>query len=322
MSRPMYVWNGSTWEEVGPVVPQTPIAYQASAPVSPSTGDIWVDSDGDVGTFDRQLVRYRFVASGGETSLSGVDANGFTLAYVPGAEQVYLNGVLLVRTSDYTATNGTSITALSPALAANDVVEVFAYNSFNLANTYTKAEIDGGFTTIAQNGLVHINTTTFTGVASQSVNDVFSSTYSNYKILVKAACSAATQLSLRMRVSGSDLSSASYMYGGIYVLYNGSTSVTGENANGTPGGASSAGFNILDVDGNYGYARIEMFDPFATEQTGVIYDQAFNSGGSRNTGYYEAFSGLTTVTTSYTGFTLLPASGNITGVVSVYGYKK
>ena len=61
MSKPMYVWNGSAWEEVGPVVPQTPIAYQASAPGSPSTGDIWVDSDGDVGTFDRQLVRYRFV---------------------------------------------------------------------------------------------------------------------------------------------------------------------------------------------------------------------------------------------------------------------
>ena len=125
-----------------------------------------------------------------------------------------------------------------------------------------------------------------------------------------------------MRVSGSDLTSASYMYGGVYVLYNGSATVTGENANGTPGGATSNGFNVLDIDGNYGYARIQMFDPFATEQTGLIYDQVFNSGGSRNAGYYEAFSGLTTVTTSYTGFTLFPVSGTITGTVRTYGYNQ
>ena len=166
-------------------------------------------------------------------------------------------------------------------------------------------------------GMVLLNTTSFSAVASQSINDVFSATYSNYKILVKAACSSATQLSLRMRVGGADLTSSSYMYGGAFVIFNGSTTPTGENTGGT-----SAGFNILDVDGNPGYARIEMFDPFATEQTGVIYDQVFNSGGSRNQGYWEAFSGLTTVTTSYTGFTLLPAAGNITGTVSVYGYNK
>jgi len=167
-------------------------------------------------------------------------------------------------------------------------------------------------------GLTLINTTSFSAVASQSVNDVFSATYTNYKILVKASCSSATQLSLRMRVGGSDLTTSSYMFGGAYVQFTGSSTVAGENV----GTTTTAGFNILDVDGNPGYARIEMFDPFATEQTGLIYDQVFNSGGSRNTGYWEAFSGLTTVTTSYTGFTLLPAAGNITGTVRVYGYNQ
>ena len=171
-------------------------------------------------------------------------------------------------------------------------------------------------------GMVLLNTTSFSGVASQSVNDVFSATYTNYKILVKAACSSGTQLSLRMRVGGTDLTSSSYMFGGVYAPFNGTATVTGENANGTPGGATAAGFPILDVDGNPGYARIEMFDPFATEQTGLIFDQVFNSGGSRNAGYYEVFSGLTTVTTSYTGFTLLPTAGNITGTVRVYGYNQ
>jgi hypothetical protein len=89
------------------------------------------------------LTRYRFVAAGSETSVSGVDANGAVLAYVPGKEQVYLNGVLLVRGAgqDYTATNGTSITALS-ALALNDVVEVLTFSEFVIANAVDQTLVD------------------------------------------------------------------------------------------------------------------------------------------------------------------------------------
>ena len=89
------------------------------------------------------LMRYRFVATGGETTISGVDANGSTLSYVAGIEKVYLNGALLVRGYDYIATNGTSITSLSPALVNNDVIEIFSFNTFNVANTYTQSQVDG-----------------------------------------------------------------------------------------------------------------------------------------------------------------------------------
>jgi hypothetical protein len=89
------------------------------------------------------LTRYRFVAAGSETSVSGIDANGAVLAYVVGKEQVYLNGVLLVRGAgqDYTATNGTSITALS-ALALNDVVEVLTFSEFVIANAVDQTLVD------------------------------------------------------------------------------------------------------------------------------------------------------------------------------------
>ncbi len=83
-----------------------------------------------------QLTRYRYVATGGETSISGADADGKTLSYTVGLEQVFLNGVNLVRGQDYTATNGTSIGNLT-ALVASDVVEVFAYVPFNIANALT-----------------------------------------------------------------------------------------------------------------------------------------------------------------------------------------
>jgi hypothetical protein len=87
------------------------------------------------------IFRYRFDASGGETSLSGTDANGVTLSYLPGKEQVYLNGVLLARTSDYTASSGTSITSLA-ALTSGDVVEIITFTSFELATAIDKTLFD------------------------------------------------------------------------------------------------------------------------------------------------------------------------------------
>jgi hypothetical protein len=141
LTKPLYFYNGSTFELVGPTTPQSPIAYQTSAPTAPATGDLWIDSDGDVDTYNRQLTRYYFVATAAQTTITGTDANGLTLAYVAGSEAVYVNGALQVRGQDYTATNGTSV-VLSSGLAVNDVVEIFAYTAFTVANAYTKAESD------------------------------------------------------------------------------------------------------------------------------------------------------------------------------------
>ena len=79
---------------------------------------------------------WRKTMSGAETSLSGYDNASQALSYTPGQEQVYLNGILLVRGDDYTATNGTSITGLS-ALAASDFVQVNCYNNFSVASVPT-----------------------------------------------------------------------------------------------------------------------------------------------------------------------------------------
>jgi hypothetical protein len=52
--------------------------------------------------------------------------------------------VLLVRTTDYTATNGTSV-VLALAATASDTLVVVAYGAFNVANTYTQAQSDARF---------------------------------------------------------------------------------------------------------------------------------------------------------------------------------
>jgi hypothetical protein len=87
------------------------------------------------------VVRWRKTAVGAETSVSGLDDLSATLAYNAGTEQVYLNGVLLVRTEDYLATTGTSITGLT-ALAASDVIEVIAFNATNVQITDALLETD------------------------------------------------------------------------------------------------------------------------------------------------------------------------------------
>ena len=140
-------------------------------PATPQTGDAWYDSasgnlyvyydgywveaasanDGPTGntgstgatgpTGTATLNRYRFVAAGGETGVSGADANSVTLAYTAGYEQVFLNGVLLVRGTDYTASNGTSIASLS-ALAVNDILEVLAIGAYNVANAVLSTTIN------------------------------------------------------------------------------------------------------------------------------------------------------------------------------------
>ena len=88
------------------------------------------------------IFRYRYTASGGETSESGPDDNGVTMSYLPGKEQVYLNGVLLVRAQDYTATNGTSVASLSPALVSGDVLEIITFTSFDLATAIPNTILD------------------------------------------------------------------------------------------------------------------------------------------------------------------------------------
>jgi hypothetical protein len=89
-------------------------------------------------------ITYLYNATAAQTTFSGADANGLTLAYTVGTEQVFLNGALQVRGSDYTATNGTSIVLTSGALAS-DVLNVIAYGATTITDTYTQAQADAKF---------------------------------------------------------------------------------------------------------------------------------------------------------------------------------
>jgi hypothetical protein len=90
------------------------------------------------------LINYNYTATAGQTTFSGADDNALTLSYTQDNLLVTLNGILLEGGADYTATSGTSVVLTSGA-AADDELNIVAFLSFNVANTYTKSEADARY---------------------------------------------------------------------------------------------------------------------------------------------------------------------------------
>ena len=115
---------------------------------------------------------------------------------------------------------------------------------------------------------------------------------------------------IRLRVSGSDNSTASSY--AMQRLNAASTSVAATLV-------TTDSFNALPThDTNNNAAVINLFHPFLARPT-LLTAQMQNSFDSAS---ISILSGQHNQSVSYTGFTMFPASGNITGTVTVYGYKK
>jgi hypothetical protein len=98
-----------------------------------------------IGTSPTQGVRriYNYTATASQTSFSGNDTLGISLAYADGAYiDVYQNGVLLIPT-DYVATTGTTV-VLDTAASENDTVQMVVYDVFGVADSVS-AKDGGGF---------------------------------------------------------------------------------------------------------------------------------------------------------------------------------
>ena len=88
----------------------------------------------------------------------------FAATYDTGYIDVYLNGVKLLSGTDFTATNGTSITLASGA-SVNDVVDIVAYGTFVLADHYTRTASDARYVEVAgdtMTGNLNVNGTVTT----------------------------------------------------------------------------------------------------------------------------------------------------------------
>jgi hypothetical protein len=111
VSNTMFVYSGSSWAAAGSAVN---------------------------GTAERQ----EYVATSGQTN--------FSATYDVGFVDVYLNGVKLIPTTDFTATNGATV-ILTTGAVTGDNVSIIAYGAFNVADTYTQAQADAKFAQVANN---------------------------------------------------------------------------------------------------------------------------------------------------------------------------
>jgi hypothetical protein len=149
-------------------------------------------------------------------------------------------------------------------------------------------------------GFVHINTTSIgTSVSSISVNDVFSADYNTYKIFISTnTASAAARFGMRMRVSGSDNSSANYDWVGEEL----SSNAAAPAYTASPG-ATSATIGITGT--NSSITEITLTNPFTAFNTAIM-SKSGSADTSRAMSWYAA--ARLTVATSYTGFTILGAT--------------
>jgi hypothetical protein len=161
-------------------------------------------------------------------------------------------------------------------------------------------------------GMVLLNTTSFSGVASQSVNDVFSATYNNYKIVCHINnTSTADGISWRLRVAGADNTTSNY---------NGARMESSSSAvnNRYFTGATSFDINATDDGGLAAGFVLDLQAPFAANHTvGQI-----NVMGQNSAAAYSARAGgyVFSATTSFTGYTLFVGGGTMTGSISTYAY--
>jgi hypothetical protein len=146
------------------------------------------------------------------------------------------------------------------------------------------------------------------GVASQTIDSVFSSTYDSYRIVIEFTNSASADNYLQFRVGGVT-ATTNYTY-------------TGTRTNGatTTVFTAGSGAEIYFTSGTGAVTKsycIEIFDVAKAASTRVL------SIGAHDAAFVGTFTGFHTTATAYDGIIFQSGSGNMNnGTVSIYGYNK
>jgi len=155
--------------------------------------------------------------------------------------------------------------------------------------------------------------TSFSSVSTLNIDNIFSSTYQNYRIMFFGTSSAQIDLRMSFRSGGTPNTTASnyrdqnFLYGSdggnIFTPNNGTNDffVIGR-------GISTFNWSIM----------LDVLSPFATAGTNLSSRSSYQGG--TNVAYHASQGGCLTVTTSYDGIGLFTSSGTITGNYIVYGY--
>ena len=144
----------------------------ASAPTSNvTTGDLWFDTTNNTmkvyngtgwinsgSSVNGTSERVSYIVGTNSGSYTTGSTTVFPVTYDAGFVDVYLRGIKLVNGSDFTATNGTTIT-LSSAAVAGDPIDIVAYGTFQLSNTALSDLTDVNVSSPTNNQILQYNST-------------------------------------------------------------------------------------------------------------------------------------------------------------------
>lgn len=160
-------------------------------------------------------------------------------------------------------------------------------------------------------GMTLLNATTFTTSSGVIVDDVFSSTYDNYRIMLylTAVSASETDIIIYGRAGGSD-TTTNY---NTQTIYQNSTSLASVNSSNPRLGVAAGSYPT------YFMAAVDLLKPNLASRTVWSSDTFFvNSSGVP---YQQRIGGYQDSTTQFTGIKFSALSGTISGTVRIYGYK-
>ena len=200
------------------------------------------------------------------------------------------------------------------AASANDTPARLAVGNNGTVLTAASGETTG--LKWALGGLTLISRTAFSNQASQAFDDVFTSTYDSYLVIIEelSAVTATNDLHLQLRYAGPTTQTAAYFSNAITANYSSAT-VTNNLVN------SGAEVLLSTYCGDSG-------NPLSAE----IFVNNVGNASQQPLGRFnsmESYEGTTCVggfmtiqDRTYTGFLLKSSSSNITGTVAIYGIAK
>jgi hypothetical protein len=161
-------------------------------------------------------------------------------------------------------------------------------------------------------GLVCVKAQTpFTAVSSITADNVFTASYTNYKIVVNYTTSTSNDIFLKLRVGAV---SASTNYNRVYLQGAGSTTAVGTSTAQT---SMLIGVNSQTINGS---SIIELHRPAEATPTMITAINNMPTGGSYTNPAIWNFGNNHSTATAYDGVELLVTSGSTTGTYTIYGY--
>jgi len=271
-----------------------------------STGDVLTAGQVQY-NLQNQTVMYFATTTARDAALTGSILVEGMVSYVPSTGLMYYNG--------------TAWTAVSGATPLTTKGDIFGYSTINARIPVgTNGKILTADSTVAtgvswaNGGLTLITTQSYSGATTINVNNCFTSTYKNYRVIMNNTNTTATvdYVNFRLRSAGVD-ASTNYKFNGQRWF---SSNTTPQLPSGNPTDNFSLSGSSVLLKGFF-----EILDPANAVFTGFYSNTTSNNTSGATGDSVSCWTGGEHCTASaYDGFTIFSTSAASTGNLSVYGY--